>query len=313
MERHFFRTAHTEPQGSFARLKALQGHLRSQNATALIEVKIGTHRQVMLMYANGLQAGVYLVEGGYSQPSNLVELSLLWGGAPFPLTLLTLPDRMARLVWLILESRPREQIEADAPQIWQRLLQHWQEEGLTAVVEFSSEIVQGFFVMQRGRILENESTFFNGQGYESGLPREIGHGRPWRVTTYLPNPLSNAWQCVNARDSVTSWATDILERYRSLTGQKFLLLACREVTQMLEPWNWKIAFRDISVCDDHFFPTLEMTIHAYRALLMSLSTQMSFVIGNTLVQRLLEETYQELDEEQRRTLHLHRLIPAALS
>ncbi len=313
MERRFFLNAHIESQGSPAKLNALRSQLREQNATALIEVGIGVHRRAMLLYANGSSAGIYLVEGGYSRPFNLTELFLLWGGATFTLTLVPLPDRMARSIWLLLESHSHEQFEVNDEHLWKRLLQRWREEKFSRVIEFYSEIIQGFFVIQRGRILENEAVFFNGQGYEHRLPEGIGQKGIWHFTTYLLSPLSNAWQCVNLRESATSWAKRLLSHYAYLAGQKFLELTCREVNQSIQPWNWKIAIRNATVNDDHFFPSLEATAHAYRALFMSLGTQMGFVIGNRLTQHILDETYQDLDEEQRRALQAHRLIPAAFS
>ena len=46
---------------------------------------------------------------------------------------------------------------------------------------------------------------------------------------------------------------------------------------------------------------------------MGMGTQMSFVIGNNLTQRILTEIFEELDREERIALESKRLIPAAFS
>jgi hypothetical protein len=53
--------------------------------------------------------------------------------------------------------------------------------------------------------------------------------------------------------------------------------------------------------------------HAYRSLFMTMGAQMNFVIGNTLTQKLLTETFQQVHPDERAVLQSQRLVPAAFS
>lgn len=313
MERHLFLTGQTELHGSLVSLNSMQARLREGRATGLIEVKVGAARQVVLVYANGNQAGVYLLEDGQSRRFNLAEISALWGGAPFSVSSVDLPDRAGRAVWLILESLSGERFEVRDAEAWRRLLARWEEEKFNGAVELVSRTIQGFMVLQMGRPVESETVFFNGQGFEYELPPGIGAHGNWQAAAYSAPPASGAWRCLNLRRSAVCWAGGALERYRDIAGQKFLQVTTREVAALIEPWQWKIKIGNGRIEDEHFFANAEAAAHAYRAFLMGIGAQMNFVIGGSLTLRILTEIFDKLEKEQRAALEAYRLIPAAFS
>lgn len=313
MERHLFLTGQTELHGSLVALNSMQAKLRESQSTGLIEVKVGASRQIVLTYAHGTQAGVYLLENGQSRPFNLAELSTLWGGAPFSVCSVPLTDRAGRAIWLILESRKREQLEVHGAETWNERLKLWEQEKFNGAVEVTSKTGQGFSVLQNGHLIPDETVFFNGQGFENELPPGIGNYGSWQVTTYAATPPSGAWQCLNLRGSALRWADSTLRRYQSIAGEKFLQVTSREIGMSLQPWQWKINVNGTRVTDEHFFAGTEATAHAYRALFMGMGAQMSFVIGGSLTHRILTEIFEDLGQDQRAALETHRLIPAAFS
>lgn len=313
MERHLFLTGQTELHGSLVALNSMQAKLRETQATGLIEVKVGATRQIVITYANGTQAGVYLLENGHSRPFNLAELSALWGGAPFSVCSVPLPDRAGRAIWLILESRKREQFEVSGEDAWNTQLKLWEQEKFNGAVEITSKAGQGFTVLQKGNLIAEETVFFNGQGFENELPPGIGSYGSWQVITYAAALPSSAWQCLNLRGSAIHWADAALNRYQSIAGEKFLQVTSREIGMAIQPWQWKINVSGTKIADEHFFAGTEATAHAYRALFMGMGAQMGFVIGGSLTQRILTEMFDELEQDQRTALETHRLIPAAFS
>jgi hypothetical protein len=313
MERHLFLTGKTELHGSLVALNSMQSKLRENQGTGLIEVKVGASRQIVLSYANGTQAGVFLLENGQSRPFNLAELSALWGGAPFSVCSVNLPDRAGRAIWLILESRKQEQLEVHGEEAWRERLKLWEQEKFSGAIEVTSKAGQGFAVLQKGKLIAEESVFFNGQGFENALPPGIGEHEDWRVITYAAAPSSSAWQCLNLRRSAVHWAGGVLDRYESIAGQRFLEVTSKEIETLIQPWQWKINISGANVADQHFFAGAEATAHAYRALFMGMGTQMSFVIGGSLTLRILTEIFDELAQAERAALEAHRLIPAAFS
>ena len=299
--------------GSLVALNSMQSRLRDQRASGLVEVRVGPTRQIMIVYANGVQTGSYLLENETSKPFNLAELTTLWGGAPFSVSMVTLPDRAGRAVWLVIESQKREEFEIHSKVEWMSHLEAWKSEGYSGAVEIASKSRQGFAAIHQGNLLEMESIFFNGQGFEPSLPSEFDTREPWKVTTYAPSRTSNSWKCLTLRSSATYWVANALTRFASIAGTKFLQVVEKEIASLIEPWKWKIAVERNTVADEHFFATAEATAHAYRALLMGLGAQMGFVVGNVLTQRILNEIYSEMDREQRAALDAYRLIPAAFS
>ena len=109
------------------------------------------------------------------------------------------------------------------------------------------------------------------------------------------------------------WAGEVLERYESIAGRRFLEVTSREIQTLIQPWQWKINVSGTNVTDQHFFAGTEATAHAYRALFMGIGTQISIVIGGSLTLRILTEIFEELGQAERSALEAHRLIPAAFS
>lgn len=313
MERHLFLTGQTELHGSLVALNSMQMKMREQRSTGLIEVKVGNARQIVLIYANGVQAGVYLLEDGQSKPFHLAELSTLWGGAPFLVSSVVLPDKAGRLIWLILESRKQDQFEIRETDAWNEKLRLWQEEGFHGVIEIVSKNTQGVIVFQHGHLLKDETIYFNGQGFEHEMPPGIGLYGNWMVTTYAAVSQSGAWKCLTLRQGAVRWAEKTLDRYQNIAGQRFLQVTSREIGMLIQPWEWKITLNGKTVMDEHFFASVEAAAHAYRALFMGMGTQMNFVVGGTITLRILTEMFQELEPMERSALEAHRLIPAAFT
>jgi hypothetical protein len=109
------------------------------------------------------------------------------------------------------------------------------------------------------------------------------------------------------------WGYQILSRYREMVGQKLLQLMDRELNRQISPWQWNISLNDNVMADSHFFPSINDATHAYRSLFMAMGAQMNFVIGNTLTQRLLDDTFEMIHPDERAILRSERLIPAAFS
>lgn len=313
MQSHLFQTGQTELHGSLVALNSMQGRLRESHASGLVEVRVGPTRQIMIVYANGVQTGSYLLENETSKPFHLAELTTLWGGAPFSVSMVTLPDRAGRAIWLIVESQKHEEIEIQNTVEWAKRLEEWKAEEFSGAIEIASKSLQGFAVIHNGNVLDSESVFFNGQGFENALPPQLDTRETWKVTKYSPLKTSNSWKSLALRSSAARWVASALARFETIAGAKFLQVVDREMKLLIEPWQWKIAVDGVSIADEHFFATAEATAHAYRALLMGLGAQMGFVIGNVLTQRILNEIFNELDREQRAALETYRLIPAAFS
>lgn len=291
----------------------MQGRLRDSHTSGLVEVRVGATRQVMIVYANGVQAGSYLLENNVSRPFHLSELTTLWGGAPFSVSTVTLPDRAGRAIWLIVESQKREEFEIHSTAEWLNRLKEWQAEGFNGAIEIASKSMQGFAAIHRGNLVSSEAVCFNGQNFENSLPPNFDTRETWRVAKYSSLNTSNSWKSLLLRCSVSRWVANALTRFETIAGAKFLRIVNREMTYLISPWKWKISVEGAAMTDEHFFATAEAAAHAYRALLMGLGAQMGFIIGAVLTQRILNEIFEELEREQRAALEAYRLIPAAFS
>jgi hypothetical protein len=135
----------------------------------------------------------------------------------------------------------------------------------------------------------------------------------WEVTLYTYVPSAQAYRCALLRQGAMDWGYQILSRYREMVGQKLLQLMDRELNRQISPWQWNISLNDNVMADSHFFPSINDATHAYRSLFMAMGAQMNFVIGNTLTQRLLDDTFEMIHPDERAILRSERLIPAAFS
>jgi hypothetical protein len=135
----------------------------------------------------------------------------------------------------------------------------------------------------------------------------------WEVITYSHHSSAHAYQYAVLRLGAIHWSRQILSRYQEMVGQKLLQMMDRELNRQIQPWRWHIVLDGQDMLDLHFFPYLMDAAHAYRALFMIMGGQMNFVIGNTLTQRLLSETFEQVHPDERTVLQSQRLIPAAFS
>ncbi|MBK9207600.1 MAG: hypothetical protein IPL71_04570 [Anaerolineales bacterium] len=129
---------------------------------------------------------------------------------------------------------------------------------------------------------------------------------------FLPTS-TQAYQCAVLRHGAMHWSRKILSRYKEMVGVKLLQMMDRELNRQIQPWHWNIALDENDMVDRHFFPYITEAAHAYRALFMAMGAQMNIVIGNNLTQRLLNETFEQINPDERALLQSQRLIPAAFS
>ena len=313
MDRLFRQIGETELYGSQATLNSLQGSLRENRSSGMIEVQLNATRQIVLVFANGTQVGAYLREGSEIRPFRLEELPVLWGGAPLSLRAATLPDKAGRALWLMLESRWQDRLEVPGGAAWDEVLKRWNNEKFDGVVEVTSEAGQGFSVIHAGEFIASESIFCDGNKFDASLPERLRAGGDWTISTYKPSPAAKAWQTLTLRLGALRWGNGVLDRFQSIAGLKFLQVVDKEIRILIQPWRWMILLDETRITDEHFFTGPEATAQAYRTIFMGMGTQMSFVIGNNLTQRILTEIFEELDREERIALESKRLIPAAFS
>lgn len=312
--RFFRHLGNIDLEGSPAFLYAQQAYLRDNKASGLIEIQVNTAKQVILLFAQGIHAGIYLLEDDNSKPIHLTDLITVWDGIQTPIRTLELPHTAGRMVWLALESQTGQRLGLLGNEEWDQLSKRWKAERFSGLIEVASETEQGFFYIMDGNVLNSEVIFYRGQGFETNYSYSQEHKNDARkVTVHEPLPASQAYQCFILRHGMLYWGNEILSRYRSLVGQKLLKIIQEDVKQLVRPWQWNIFIESVVIKDEHFFPHTETAAIAYRALLMEIGTQIDLVVGNALTRRILNETFEMLNKDTRIALELHRLIPAAFS
>jgi len=313
--RFFSHLGKIELEGSSAFLDAQQACLRDNKACGLIEIQMNTAKQVILLYAQGIHAGIYLLEDGNSKSIHLTDLATVWDGMRTPIRALELPHTAGRMIWLALESQISQRLEISENEEWDRLSKRLKAERFSGLIEVVSETEQGFFYIMDGDVLNSEAIFYSGQGFETNYPYHQEHQNNVRkVIIYerLP-PASQAYQCFILRQGILHWGNETLIRYKALVGQKLVMMMQEEIKQMIQPWQWNIFIESAVINDQHFFHYTETAVQAYRALFMEIGAQIDMVVGHALTRRVLNETFEMLNKDTRAALELHRLIPAAFS
>jgi len=284
-------------------------YFRGENASGLIEKRIDAERGAVMILVGGEPGVAYLFEDDRYKPITLAEFSSFGDDR---VRRIILPDVAGRLLLLALESQVGRVFSNMDGEAWKWQVAQWKQDQWSGLVEVKSEKLHGFVFFWRGEPQKSDLVFSTPQGFTSDFPKLDGENDAgFEVVSYSHIASTQAYQCAVLRQAGRRWSHGILVRYQQMVGQKLLQMLDRELNRQIHPWNINIVEKE--VVDLHFFPYMVDAAHAYRSLFMAMGAQMDFVIGNTLTQRLLDETFQQVDSDERAVLQSQRLIPAAFS
>ncbi len=291
---------------------AAEEYLRERNSSGLIEKKLDGEKSAVLLIANGASKLAYLTDGGRAKSMPLSEFNSLQDQVK-RIRAIQLPDVAGRLTLFALESEVKNEFTILEPKAWDAQVEQWKQEQWSGLAEITSEQCQGLVLFWKGEAEKSDVIFSTTGGFISEFPGSEKDRLPWEVAAYTLLPSRQGYQCSVLRLGAVHWSHKILSRYREMVGQKLLLTMNRELNRLIGPWHWNIELEENNVLDAHFFPYLMDAAYAYRALFMAMGAQMSFVIGNNLTSRLLNETFEQIHPDERALLQSQRLIPAAFS
>lgn len=292
----------------------VETYFRDQLLSGLIEKRLGNDSRAVMLFAGGKPTGAYALKDNSCKPIAFSDFTSLITGSTNDIRALKLPNRAMRLVWLSLESQVQDVLTIQADDVWRHQLKQWQEGKWNGLVEVYCEAYHGFALFLEGVALDTDTFFSNTQGFTSDFYNSNEHHNQVRkVITFNLSTDTQAYQCTVLRRGVTRWCNFLLARYRELVGQKLLRSMEHQINIVIRPWAWEISVADGAFVDSHFFLHTDYAAQAYRAILMSMGTQMNFVIGSNLTLRLLTESYAGIPANEGALLQSHRLIPAAFS
>ncbi len=286
-------------------------YFRGASATGLIEKQVDLDRVAVLLFVNGEPGMAYLLENGQSRSISLAEFSSLADQHP---RAIHLPDVAGRLTRLALESQVENNFLITTDEDRKKQINQWKQNRWSGLVEIKSENFHGFSFFWQGEPQKSDLIFSTPQGFVPHFPvLDSLDPSTWEIATYAHASEAHAYQCTLLRLGAMHWSRLILSRYQEMVGQKLLQLMNRELNRLAQPWRWQIVFDGNNMQDLHFFSYVMDAAHAYRALFMAMGAQMDFVIGSTLTQKILSETFEQAHPDERAALHSQRLIPAAFS
>lgn len=287
---------------------------QGQNITGLIEKRTNEGGHFILLLASGSPVGAYRLEAAGAKSIPVSEFISFALPEQKRVHAVKVPDAAGRMVWLALESKPTGKISLAGKDAWQDKLADWKASRWSGLVETRAGDYHGFAFFWQGETLGTEVALHTPLGFATGLPafEQLEAGN-WEVTLYELPGASPASQCFILRQGAVHWGHNVLSRYQELVGKNLLQVMNREINRSIQPWNWNLALEEDALVDTHFFPHLQSAAHAYRALFMGMGTQMSFMIGNNLAQRIFSETFKMTSPDETAALQAQRLIPAAFT
>lgn len=285
-------------------------YFRGGSVTGLAEKRLEDGSRAVLFFINGEPGAAYLMREARGESISLAEFSALEDSHP---RAIKLPDVAGRLLLLAFESQAEEKLSIAGGGAWDELIARWKKERRSGLIEARLGQIHGFSLFWQGERQKSDLIFSTPYGFIGDFPSSASANAPWSIVIYACRPQTQAYQYTVLRQAAVHWSRDLLIRYQEMVGQKLLQLLNRELTRQAQPWRWNIAFKGVEMLDLHFFPYLTDAAHAYRALFMTIGSQMSFVIGGALTYRLLNETFERIFPEERAVLQSQRLIPAAFS
>jgi hypothetical protein len=287
---------------------------RDQLLSGLIEKRLDNNSRAVMIFAGGTPAGAYVLEENACKPITFSDFNTLRIRSAGDVRAVKLPNRAMRLVWLSLESQVQDITNVQMDESWKGQLKKWEDEKWNGLVEVRSETYHGFALFLDGIAQETDTFFSSEQGFSSDLCSSNEYRNAARkVVTFNLSTNTQAYQCTVLRRGVMRWSNKILARYRDLVGQKLLRSLEHQLNVVIQPWAWEINVANGALMDAHFFLHTDYAAQAYRAILMSMGTQMNFVIGSNLTLKLLTDTFTNVPANESALLLSHRLIPAAFS
>jgi len=291
-----------------------EGYFRSAKVTGLIEKQFHAGQSAVLLYAGGVPGMAYLLENGQGKSMALAEFSAIPQESLRNVRAIKFPDIAGRLALLSFESALKLNSTITDDAVWREQVNQWKRDQWTGLVEIKSETLHGLVLLWQGELQESDIIFSTPLGLVTAFPHlDTLRDFPWNLLAYSLPASDQAYQYAVLRHGSMHWMNRILSRYQELVGHKLLQTMDRELNQQAQPWSWKILFNESQVLDSHFFIYLNEAEQAYRALFMSMGSQMNIVIGNILTQRLLNETFEQIHPDERAILQSLRLVPAAFS
>jgi len=294
--------------------KNAEAYLRDAKITGLIEKQLQSGQSAVWLFAGGVPSMAYMLENGLSRSILQTEFSSVPEDSIRSVRAIKLPDVAGRLATLALESKLQNNTKVTDVAAWKEQVGKWGREQWSGLVEIKSEAIYGLALFWKGELKESDSFFSTPLGPITVFPVfENLNDFPWDVLAYNLPSSEQTYQYAALRHGAMNWMNRILNRYQELVGRKLLQTMDRELNLQVKPWLWKIVFEEVKVVDSHFFVHLQDAEQAYRALLMSMGSQMNIVIGNILTQRILNETFEQTYPDERAILQSLRLVPAAFS
>ncbi len=287
---------------------SMEVYFRGENAAGLIEKQIDAERGAVMLLVGGEPAVSYLLDHDRTKHISLAEFSSV---DESHIRRIILPDVAGRLLLLAFESQVERTFSNMDVKAWSWQVAQWKEVEWNGLVEIQSQKLHGFVFFWRGEPQRSELIFSTPQGFINEFPRLDDENVGFDVISYAHPSSAQSYQCAVLRQGAKHWSQGILNRYQEMVGQKLLQMLDRELNRQVQPW--KISLVEKDVLDLHFFPYVMDAAHAYRSMFMAMGAQMDFVIGNTLTQRLLSETFEQIYPDERAVLQSQRLIPAAFS
>ena len=312
MARFFRQALDDQFTGSLAYLDSQRSLFRNDRASGLFEIQATASELVILLFAGGDEAKAYRLGPESCAQISPAKIGTDWVKKEVPIRTVNLPSQASRAIWLALESQPKTRQEIRGIGEWNKLLEACLAERMTGLIEVASDSCDGFILLYEGVPVKSEAIFSTTQGFQTGLLTAQQYlDSPWQITIYAVKLASQAYQCALLRLSATEWSSGILARYRDLVGQKMLQTLNANLNMLIAPKQWDIHLVGGSISDQHFFPQLQQAVDAYREVFMAIGEQANLVLGNTLSQRLLGETFNQLSKEELALFEAQRLIPAA--
>lgn len=288
-------------------------YLRDAKKTGMIEKDLQAGGYAVMLFAGGVPVSAFFKKDGNTRSLSFSEFSAM-SNDDCEVRIIDMPDLAGRLAQLALESRQGSQSAIRNADDWRNHSERWKRDGWSGLIEIKSADLYGMTLVWRGGLQKDDTFFSTPGGVIADAARfESFGGFPWEISAYALDESDPAYQCALLRHAVINWMNTILTRYREMVGNKLLGTMEHELNRQIRPWNWKIELDQAVMTDSHFFIYPKEAEVAYRALFMSTGMMMDIVIGSTMTQRLLKETFDQLHPDDIALLNSLRLIPAAFS
>jgi hypothetical protein len=298
--------------GSTAYLESIQRLFVQDQSSGLIEVALPDGEHLIYLYYNGSPLLVHHQKGSVSELLDPAA-RYLDGSSEVRFRYMSLPDQAVRAVWQALSwGDAGRQIELKSYQLADTLANLYLEH-FSGLMYCRLADWDGFLLLDDGNAVGAETILASAHGFIESFPNlhNVHPGTQEECLVWLieSKPETLAGKILIIRLATADWIGELIHHYQSMVGSNLVIPLNHVMNTWFRQHRYNARLVSASLIDHHIPLSVDESLDMYRNTLMFLQGEIAKVIGDSLAQRAVLESYRKLKMRRQANLAKFGLTP----